>query len=314
MFLKISIPNILNLLCYLSVIDKTRSLNLMVSYFDGVSVIIPTYNFKNILINTLESLCIQSLSKSKYEVIVVDDGSSDGTDQIIASFKSRIDISYIYQEDLGFRVATARNQGIWLAKYAVTLFFDAGMLASSVLLEQHYHAHKLKPNLALIGLSYGVNEYNSHNFSELSSLLQSATLEQVFSMLREREHLRDCRSNFLSQGTIEQGWVVFWTGNASVATDKLIYVNGFDEWFNSWGGEDVEVAIRLNKLGCTFEFLPSLEAIHSPHDKDEDGKKLTSKRNIKYICEKHVDPEYQHLIDKTWQDILLLHKDAESVC
>ena len=78
----------------------------------GISVIIPTYNRSTLLKKTLDSLSIQSLNNDQYEVIVVDDGSSDNTAVIVDSFKTKLNISYYFQEDRGFRVAKARNIGI----------------------------------------------------------------------------------------------------------------------------------------------------------------------------------------------------------
>jgi glycosyltransferase involved in cell wall biosynthesis len=80
-----------------------------------ISVIIPTYNRSKLLCYTLNSLVKQSLPKDRYEVIICDDGSHDDTAQITEKYKSFLNIKYVFQEDKGYRPASARNNGIKLA-------------------------------------------------------------------------------------------------------------------------------------------------------------------------------------------------------
>lgn len=75
----------------------------------GVSVIIPTFNRKNILSRAINSVLKQT--RSADEIIIVDDGSNDGTDQLIAT--NYPDIRYISQENRG--ISSARNKGIEIA-------------------------------------------------------------------------------------------------------------------------------------------------------------------------------------------------------
>ena len=75
-----------------------------------ISVIIPTYNRKHTLKRAIQSVYIQSLPP--FEIIVVDDGSNDGTKEWV---KRRYpDIKYIYQKNTG--VSSARNKGIKIAR------------------------------------------------------------------------------------------------------------------------------------------------------------------------------------------------------
>ena len=68
------------------------------------SVIIPAYNAEKTLSSCLKALSYQSLPKEDYEVIVVDDGSTDGTSKIA----KRFNVKYIFQANQG--PATARNR------------------------------------------------------------------------------------------------------------------------------------------------------------------------------------------------------------
>ena len=85
----------------------------------NVSVIIPTYNRKNLLKRALHSVSNQTFIPR--EIIVVDDGSSDGTkDWVLARFP---DVRYIYQDNSG--VSSARNSGIKEAIGSWIAFLDS---------------------------------------------------------------------------------------------------------------------------------------------------------------------------------------------
>lgn len=86
-----------------------------------VSVIIPTYNRKESLLRTLDSLARQTYPADRFEVIVVDDGGSDGTEEV-AQQSFPYDLRYIRQENQGD--AAARNYGALAARGDVLQFLD----------------------------------------------------------------------------------------------------------------------------------------------------------------------------------------------
>lgn len=275
---------------------------------EGISVVVPTYNYRDNLQRTLDSLCQQSLPANMFEVIVADDGSTDDTKQLVASYQQHLNIHYVFQEDQGFRVSKARNLGAALAAFELLLFFDAGMVASPQLLEQHYLRHLYQPDLALIGLSYGVNEFTQDYPELLSTLANSFDLSELFLQLPRYPQLVDCRFEFFkslqfSLSAVQHPWVVFWTGQVSCRTRIFRQLSGFDEWFTSWGGEDVEFGIRLHKYGCQFELLPGHWSLHYPHHKDPAKKQQNARTNIEYICRKHAEPAVALLREHNWLDI-----------
>jgi len=70
----------------------------------AVSVIIPTYNRAELVRKMLDQLLRQDIPVDSFEVIVADDGSCDGTEQIVRSYADRLRIVYHFQEDEGMRV------------------------------------------------------------------------------------------------------------------------------------------------------------------------------------------------------------------
>ncbi len=274
----------------------------------GVSVVIPTYNAKHLLKKTLDSLCNQSLDKNYYEVIVVDDGSADGTSELVQQYINVLNMKYHFQDDLGFRVAKARNEGVRLARFETILLFDSGMIASNNLLSMHMQRHETYHDLVVLGLSYGVSEFTTENSEKLIESVNAEQMDTVFANLVLHPELYDCRFEYLSSinfnlDLMNTPWVIFWTGHVSFKKISFDFVEGFDEWFQSWGGEDVELGIRLHQKGCKFALLHSMESIHYPHHKDPNEKKLNAQNNIRYICDKHKSADVQLLKHHDWEII-----------
>src|SRR5882672_6181176 len=105
------------------------------------SVIIPTYNRMALLRYTLDALTRQDLGADRFEVLVVDDGSSDGTAALVERYQGRLDVRYFFQPDQGYRVAAARNIGIAHARSDVCVFLDSGVIAHSGCLSAHLRSH-----------------------------------------------------------------------------------------------------------------------------------------------------------------------------
>lgn len=276
---------------------------------DGVSVIIPTYNSQELLELTLKSLAAQDKDFTQFEVIVVDDGSTDDTRSVVNRYLKALDIRYYYQKDLGFRVSAVRNAGIALAKYEVSLFLDAGMIAKSNLVRTHWNLYAKHSNPAVIGLSYGLEEFAPVEDGMIEGLLANFDIEAAFKKLANCPALYDCRYDYLSKIHFDMEsrsypWVLFWTGHVSCPTRALRHIHGFDENFRSWGGEDVELGIRLYNHGCKFVILEELMTINYPHPRDASEKIKSSMENIHYIHDLHRSSGTEMLFTKGWQDII----------
>src|ERR1700677_2333340 len=125
------------------------------------SVIIPTYNRALLLSHTLDSLTRQSLPADEFEVLVVDDGSSDETSVVVEGYSTRLNLRYFFREDEGWRIARARNVGIANAAADVCVLLDSGLLAHSGCLAAHVASHEESPvPVAVCGYVYGFNVGN----------------------------------------------------------------------------------------------------------------------------------------------------------
>ena len=104
-----------------------------------ISAIIPTYNRAEFILKAVKSIQNQSLSVG--EIIVVDDGSTDNTKELLENEN----ITYIYQENKG--VSSARNRGIKEAKYEWLAFLDSDDLWHKNKIEEQVALHVNSPEL-----------------------------------------------------------------------------------------------------------------------------------------------------------------------
>ncbi|MFC4535764.1 glycosyltransferase [Sphaerisporangium dianthi] len=259
------------------------------------TVIIPTYNRAELLAHTLNSLTRQTPDAGRFEVLVVDDGSSDDTAAVVESFKDRLDLRYFYQEDRGYRVAKARNVGIAHARGPVCVFVDSGVLLASGCIAAHLAEHAARSGpVAVVGYVYCFNEGNEDG-AQMLRVIDAGNPDATIGMLRAKEQWLDIREDFYALYTDDFSgqpapWLVYWTCNVSAPTGLLREIGGFDEWFTSWGGEDVEIGYRLHRGGAEFVLGREAASIHHPHDKDYDANVSGALGNYEYIAKKFDTP------------------------
>src|SRR5687767_14701309 len=118
-------------------------------------IIIPTYNRSKFLDLTLHSIQHQNFDMNRLEVIVVDDGSSDNTQDVIKKYSNLLNIKYFFQRDEGNRVSLARNVGIENANSDVLIFTDPGVLLDVNCVSEHVNTQLNNKGCASVGYVYG---------------------------------------------------------------------------------------------------------------------------------------------------------------
>jgi glycosyltransferase involved in cell wall biosynthesis len=113
-----------------------------------VSVIIPTYNRKDLLRDTLQSLVQVTYPSDRFEVIIVDDGSTDGTQQITAE-TFPFTLRYVQQSNQGD--AAARNFGAQQSQADLLVFLDDDILVEPEYLTHLIQAHEMSQNRIVVG-------------------------------------------------------------------------------------------------------------------------------------------------------------------
>jgi glycosyltransferase involved in cell wall biosynthesis len=258
------------------------------------TVIVPTYNRSGLLRHTLDSLVRQDLPARSYEVIVVDDGSSDDTEAVVTEFHDRLDIRYFFQPDEGFRVAKARNVGIANARADICVFVDSGVILHSGCLRAHLASHRSAEGpMAVCGYVYGFNLDNEH--ADVLARFDLTAPDRTIDAFREAGAALDIREDFYARygddfGDLPAPWLMYWTCNTSADTALLREVGGFDEAFQCWGGEDVDLGYRLYRSGARFLVNRDASSIHCPHEKVNDHLQAAALDNYRYIARKYDTP------------------------
>lgn len=204
-----------------------------------ISVVIPTYNRLDTLKVVLEAFGRQTLPASLFELIVVDSLSDDGTEAFANAYKPPFEFRYIRQENRGR--PGARNRGIRESKGAIIFFTDSDIIPENNLLEQHFNFHKAHINAAAVGWESRISR-----LEELERAKQNPGARfQIHSPDRKR-----------------LSWLYFLTGNASVPKGYLLQAGLFDERFQGYGFEDLELGYRLAKAGIEIFYLPEAVNYH----------------------------------------------------
>lgn len=279
-----------------------------------VSVIVPTYNRSKLLDYTLNSLTLQSLPKSDFEVIVSDDGSSDNTLEIVEKYREKVNLKYVFQEDKGYRPASARNGGLRIAEGMVCVMIDSGVILNSNCLEEHYKHHVNKgPNVVAIGYVYGFDQGDGMTTTVFKKLIMpedpAASIrflskDKIFYDVREA-HYNTYQDNIHD---LPAPWFYFWTCHLSVSRKQLLRVGFFDEQYDGrWGCEDNDLGFRLHQDGGRFYVLRSAESIHYPHETNLKEKLEEGYQNCIYFHNKFPTPEtklfLEHYKNEIFTDI-----------
>ena len=120
----------------------------------NVSVIIPTYQRANLVSKTIESVLAQTYTD--YEIIVVNDGSTDNTREVLARFGDKINV--IHQENKG--ASAARNTGIMASQGRYIAFVDDDDLWVPKKLEKQVKSFESNPNIGLVCSNMFFFKYN----------------------------------------------------------------------------------------------------------------------------------------------------------
>ena len=205
----------------------------------AISIVVPTFNRLETLRQVLAALSRQTIDPALFEVVVVSDGSSDGTNDYLAG-STPLPIISACQANAG--PAAARNRGIELARGRLVLFIDDDVVASPTLVEEHLRTHGDSVNMVVIG-----------------PMLNSPDVDYTPWVAWEQAMLYK-QYSAMDAGTYKPTFRQFYTGNASVPRDLLVRTGGFD--LSLRRAEDVELAYRLSLLGVTFVFNDAATGHH----------------------------------------------------
>ena len=203
------------------------------------SVVIPTYNRKPILEKCLRALEKQKLPEkglvANYEVVLVDDGSTDGTLDWLEKHSAEFPhVRSLEQNHAG--PAAARNLGVEKAKGDTIIFIDSDLVVTEQFLQAHADA-----------LVEGEKQLGSDRLFTYGAVINTCNFDNPTS---EPYKITDFSAAY------------FATGNVAIARKWLEKVGLFDTRFQLYGWEDLELGVRLKQLGLKLIKCPAAVGYH----------------------------------------------------
>jgi glycosyltransferase involved in cell wall biosynthesis len=214
-----------------------------------LSVVIPTRNRREVLLATLESLERQRAPEGGFEVVVVDNGSSDGSAAAVRELAGGSDLQLQVVEEPHGGPASARNRGVAASSGELILFLgddtepaDPGLIASHVRL----HRAAAKESYAVLGRV----TWNPHQ--QVTPFMEWLVGRGGFQFSFNR----------LQAGPVSPV-DAFWTAHVSLGRGLFDRAGGFDERFPYAAVEDVELGTRLERAGGVLDYHPELLVLHT---------------------------------------------------
>ena len=204
------------------------------------SVCIPSYNRREMLLATLGSLDQQTAGPDRYDVIVADDGSSDGSTEALARLRTRYRLRWLTQENAG--PAAASNAAARLADHEVLIFLDADQLCDPQMVAVHLEIHERQGDVFVQGLYPLAGGYRTRG----ASLLYERSLLGALAPV-DRPHPAS---------------PLMWSAQVSLRRSTFERVGGFDPSFREYGGEDTDLGLRVHARGVRFIFDPRALSRH----------------------------------------------------
>ena len=202
-----------------------------------VSIIIPTYNRARYLPSAIESVLAQTFTD--FELIVVDDGSTDDTATAIRPFLRDRRVRYVYQDNQGR--SAARNHGAALAQGDLLGFLDSDDRYLPTTLEAHLRAFDRSQDL---GMSIGGYQYvdeGGHRLGERLPWMEGGELTL-------RDWLFNCYAT---------------PGSVCIRRSWFERAGGFDPKLEM--AEDWDLFLRLARAGCPMAWVPEIVCEYRQH-------------------------------------------------
>jgi len=253
------------------------------------SIIICFYENLNYLKCCLDSL--KNCSDDFDEVVVADDGSGEAAVNGIRTFINiyPFPIVHAWHSREGARRAACRNNGIRHASGDYLIFLDADFAVLPGAIKSHVTA--AHPGYFAAGrCKYSTEEQSKRIFSATATPF---LLEQIYKELPEepiiKEHKEFIRYGILRKLKLASPRKQTFGGHFSIFRNDIESVNGYDENYIGWGGEDQDIALRLVMAGLRgTSVIKSAKMIHLWHPREIGDKHWREGRNVEYFFRKNI--------------------------
>lgn len=216
------------------------------------SLIISTYNRPDALAVCLES--VRNLSTLPDEVIVGDDGSRPDTESLVRSFQQKfpVPLLYVRQDDEGFRLAMIRNRCVALAKGEYIIQIDGDIFLHPDFVADHLQ--QARPGYFLKGGRVQLNPMLTEDICRKRMPRKISLLSKGIEAKRANALHLPTLAGFLAP-RYRKNRINVLGCNLSFYRKDFLEVNGYDEDFKGWGGEDLDISFRFKNLGLGKRYL-----------------------------------------------------------
>ena len=212
------------------------------------SIIISTYNRAEALVPTLAALARQDLASDQYEVLVVDDGSTDDTPRVLSTQETPYALrTFRLPSNRG--VSAGRNLGIRAAVGKYLIFLSDDLIVSDNFVSTHSGLHERFSDAWIVG--------GFKQLVELSTTPFGRYLDEL-----ERGFGRERAARELAPGLWQLHWPT--ARNLSLPRSDIARVGLFDERFRITC-EDQDLAQRAKRAGIRFLYSAEIECLHNDH-------------------------------------------------
>jgi glycosyltransferase involved in cell wall biosynthesis len=258
------------------------------------SIILCFYERLQYLRCCLETL--KSCANDFDEVVIADDGSSESVTGDVKKYAALypFPIIHAWHPREGARRAACRNNGIRHATGDYLIFFDADFAVLPDAVKSHVAA--AKPGRFAAGrCKYTTEEQTEALFSQT---LSPVLLENIYRDLPEtpiiKEHREFIRYGVLRKFHLASPRKQTFGGHFSIHKQDIETVNGYDESYVGWGGEDQDMAMRLVMAGFRgTSVIKTARILHLWHPREIGSKHWKEGVNINYFFRKKI-PVYCH--------------------
>jgi GT2 family glycosyltransferase len=210
------------------------------------SVIISTYNRRDALLQTLDALGRQTVPPERYEVIVADDGSGDGTFEAASAIRLPCRLT-VFRHDRNRGVSAGRNLAARHARGGYLILLSDDLIVPPAFVETHLATLDRFPGWWVVG-----------GFTQLPDLTESPFGRYLDRLEREFEEARKAMP--LGPNLWEMTWPT--ARNLSLPRRQFETIGGFDERFRTTC-EDQDLAERARPLGVRYVYNDSITCLHN---------------------------------------------------
>ncbi|MCU1285365.1 MAG: hypothetical protein JWO13_1715 [Acidobacteriales bacterium] len=198
-----------------------------------LSVVIATFNRRNLLARTLPTVLDQDFPPSQYEVVIVDDGSTDDSHKLLESFSSDCKLTLLRKPNEGQGIALAH--GAAAAQGEILLFLDDDIVCPRNLISEHVAAHSAAAGNVVVSGPVDISPESPPNVATDWIRHADATYKQNNVNAKERAWPADCKLD----------------ANSSISRSLLLDSGGFNPEFSP-ARFDLELGLRLHRRGVRF--------------------------------------------------------------